>query len=159
MRRFTGIFILIATIGQSCQNKAVEYNNQLVKIQQEVLPRVQEFAKKWSGNVDSSNLSKIVPEAAMVVELLNQKIAQVNLLAIVKDGEILKNAIIDQLEFQKQQCYKLGRLADSTVPAKEKASIEQELINNAPDADKITRKITETQKDYAKNNHFTLQNK
>ncbi len=153
-----GLLISLACVFASCHNKAVDYNNSLVKIQQGVLPQVQEFAKKCS-TVDSSNIHNILPEATKMVQLLDQKIAEVNILSIVDGGQNLKNAIIDQLEFERNLCYKLGRLGDPSVTPEEKASIEQEFVNNTPDADKITRRVDEAQKDFAEKNHFPLKNK
>ena len=152
----TSILLLLLS---SCQNKALDYNNDLVKIQQGVLPQVQDFAKKWSTNVDSTNLQNIKPEADTIVQLLNQKIAEVNVLPVVENGQDLKNAILDQFKFEKNICYKLGRLGDPQVSADEKATIAQEFATSSEDADKVTNRVTETQKAFAEKNHFTLEKK
>ena len=161
MKRFIrySLILGLSFLFASCNNKAVNYNNALVKIQQAVLPQVQEFAKKWSANVDSFNLHNLLTEAGTVVHLLDQKMAEVNTLPVVEGGQDLKNAIIDQLQFERNLCYKLGRLGDPSVTPEEKASIELEFSKNEPDADRITRRVNETQKDFSEKNHFTLQNK
>ena len=161
MRSLQVFFLLLIggiLIG-SCRNKAVEYNNNLVKIQQEVLPKVEEFAKNWSEKADSSNLQNILPEATKMVMLLNQKIAEVNSLPSFQNGQDLKNAIIAQFEFQKNMCFKLGRLGDSSITTEEKTSIDDEFLKTGALADSITRRVIEAQKEFAKKNHFTLQNK
>jgi len=50
--KLLGLGILFLSILTACKNKAVDYNNSLVKIQQSVQPQVQEFAKKMeqTGN-------------------------------------------------------------------------------------------------------------
>ena len=157
--KHVGLFVGVAFIISSCNNQAVEYNNALVKIQLGVLPQVQSFAKKWSANVDSSNMHNILPEAKQIVQLLDQKIAALTTLPVVEGSQNLKTAIQDQLEFERNLCYKLGRLGDPNVTSEEKAAIEAEFIKTAPDADRITARVTETQKEFAQKNHFTLQNK
>ena len=161
MKSFTKLAILIWVVFffSSCHNKAVDYNNALVNIQQQVLPKVREFAKKWSSNVDSSNLHYILPEATGIVKILNQKISEVKSLPIVPGGENLRDAIVEQLEFQKNLCLKLGSLGDSAVTLEEKASIEEGFDKTPAEVDRITRRVNETQKEFAEKNHFTLQNK
>ena len=154
-----GLTSILLLLLSSCQNKALDYNNNLVKIQQGVLPQVQDFAKKWSTNVDSTNLQNIKPEADKIVQLLDQKIGEVNVLPEVENSQDLKNAILDQLKYQKNICYKLGKLGDPQVSADEKEAIAKEFATSSEDADKVTNRVTETQKAFAEKNHFTLEKK
>ena len=90
---------------------------------------------------------------------LDQKIAELNVLPVVASGQDLKNAILDQLKFEKNICYKLGRLGDTQVSADEKEAIAKEFATSSDDADRVTNRVTETQKAFAEKNHFTLEKK
>ena len=153
------IISFTAIICSSCNNKGVEFNNQLVKIQQQALPQVEVFAKKWSANVDSTNLKNIKPEAEKIVLLLDHKIGELNALPEYKNGHDLRIAILDQLTFEKDICSKLGRLGDSLVSDEEKEAIGKSFAASSQDAERVTKRVTETQKAFAAKDHFSLESK
>src|SRR5438477_7185388 len=92
----SGVFFLLTFTLLSCKNKAVDFNNSLVKIQQSVLPQVQAFAKKMEQTSKGTiTLKELEPEAKNLVDLLDKKIFETQALPTVEGGEELKNAIID----------------------------------------------------------------
>ena len=151
------LFLMILT---SCQNKAVDYNNNLVKIQQSVQPQVQEFAKKMQKTGDGTvTLKDLEADANTLVALLDKKIAEINAVPAIEGGEDLKAAIVDQLKFERNICYKTGRLGNDQVTEEEKAAITAEFMNSEAEAKKLEARVLETQKKFAEKNNFKLETK
>lgn len=155
-----GIFLLIFSILVSCKNKAIEFNNNLVKIQQSVLPQVQAFAKKMEQTSKGTiTLKDLSADAKKMVVFIDKKIAEASALPVENGGEDLKNAIIDQLKFERNICYKTGVLGNEQTSEEEKNVITQEFMSSEADGQKLEERVTQTQKEYAKKNNFKLEKK
>lgn len=156
--KLLGLGILFLSMLTACKNKAVDYNNSLVKIQQSVQPQVQEFAKKMeqTGN-GTITLKSLESDAKSLVDLLDKKIAELNAVVAVEGGEDIKNAILDQLKFERNICYKTGRLGSDNVTEEEKSAITTEFMNSEAEAKRLEARVAETQKKFAEKNNFKLE--
>lgn len=156
--KLLGFGILFLSLITSCKNKGVDFNNSLVKIQQSVQPQVQDFAKKMeqTGN-GSITLKSIEGDAKTLTELLDKKIAEITAVPTMEGGEDLKNAIVDQLKFERNICYKTGRLGNDDVTEEEKSAINTEFQNSGSEAKRLEQRVSETQKKFAEKNNFKLE--
>ncbi len=144
----------------SCTNKAVDFNNDLVKIQKSVLIKVQEFGKKMQQvNPDSLASPKIKSDASEISAFIEGKINEAHDVPAPKDGENLKDAIISQLGFEKNIVEKIGRLADTAISKEEKRQIETEFLASGQKATELESRVREAQESFAKQHKFNLEAK
>ncbi len=144
----------------SCKNKAIDFNNGLVNIQKSVLKEVQDFGKKMKEvNVDSFPANNVKKEAGKITSFISNKINEAQNLSAPKDGENLKEAILKQLQFEKDIVSKIGRLAESDISNDEKMQIETEFLNSQNKATELEDSVRAAQEAFAKEHKFKLANK
>lgn len=153
-------FLLIFSALSSCKNKAVTFNNNLIGVQKEVLTQVQDFGKKVEQvNMDSLQTSNLKADAEKIALYIDTKIIEAQNLYTPKGGENLKNAVLKQLEFEKEIVNKIGRLMRSDISKEEKAQIEIELLSSTEKATVHESNVHLAQEIFAKQHDFNLQKK
>lgn len=153
------VFLLFCCFS-SCNNKAVDFNNGLVNIQKSVLEEVRSFKGKIQKvNVDSLPLTNIKTEAERIALFINNKINEAKNLSALKEGENLKDAILKQLQFEKNIVEKIGRLAEPDISKEEKMQIETEFLNSQNKANELEANVHAAQEAFAKQYKFKLENK
>lgn len=153
-------FLITFNALYSCKNKAVTFNNSLIGIQKEVLTRVQDFGKKVQQvNMDSLEASNLKADAEKIALYINTKIIEAQNLNTPRGGENLKNAILKQLEFEKDMVSKIGRLMRADISKEEKAKIEMELLSSKEKAMVHESNVHLTQEAFAHQHDFKLQKK
>lgn len=144
----------------SCKNKAVDFNNSLVNIQKSVLIEVQDFSKKMKKiTLDSFPAANVKTEAEKITSFINNKINEARNLTEPKDGEKLKEAILKQMDFEKDIVSKIGRLAEQGISKEEKTQIETDFLNSQTKANELAADILAAQEAFAKKYKFKLENK
>src|SRR5574340_529033 len=119
IKSYIYIFILFCCI-TSCNNEAVSFNNNLVKIQKSVLMKGQEFREKMQKiPADSLSLTDIRSHSETVTLLIDKKINEAENMTVPKKGEELRAAILSQLQFEKDIVEKIGNLASSNISNEE----------------------------------------
>jgi hypothetical protein len=153
-------FLLIFSTFSSCKNKAVTFNNNLIGVQKQVLTQVQDFGKKVEQvNMDSLQTSNLKADAEKIALYIDTKIIEAQNLYTPKGGENLKNAVLKQLEFEKEIVNKIGRLMRSDISKEEKAQIEIALLSSTEKATVHESNVHLAQEFFAKQHDFNLQKK
>ena len=153
------LFILLFCFS-SCRNDAVDFNNSLVNIQKIVLKEAQDFGEKMKEvSIDSFTAANVKTEADKIVVFINNKINEAQKLVAPKDGEILKEVILKQLDFEKDIVSKIGRLAEPDVSKEEKVQIETDFLSSQTKANKLAADVLAAQEAFAKQYKFKLKNK
>ena len=153
-------FLLIFSALSSCKNKAVTFNNSLIGIQKEVLTQVQDFGKKVQQvNIDSLGASNLKMDAEQIALYIDTKIIEAQNLDTPRGGENLKNAVLNQLGFEKNIVSKIGRLMRADISKEEKAQIEMELLSSKEKATVHESNVHLAQETFAKQHDFNLQKK
>ena len=90
---------------------------------------------------------------------IDTKIIEAQNLYTPQGGENLKNAVLKQLEFEKEIVNKIGRLMRSDISKEEKAQIEIELLSSTEKATVHESNVHLAQETFAKQHDFKLQKK
>lgn len=141
----------------SCKNKAADFNNNLVNIQRSVLKEVQVFGKEMTEPNDSLAAHRIQPRSEEIALFIDDKIKEAQKLTAPSDGESLKNAIIMQLQFEKDIVGKIGRLTQQSIPNEERLQIETDLLSSQNRAQSLEDSIRIAQEVFAKQYKFKLE--
>lgn len=153
-------FFVIIFCFSSCKNKAADFNDNLVNIQKNVLNEVQDFGRKMSSiSVDSLPLYNVKPETEKITLFISNKINEAQNLVVPKDGENLKQAILTQLQFEKDIVIKIGRLAEPDISEDEKMQIETDFLSSQKKAAALEANVRAAQETFAKQYKFKLENK
>ena len=159
INRIGSFFILICCCS-SCTNKAVKFNDSLVHIQKSVLQEVSGFGKKMQRIPrDSLGVYKIKKEVQYIDSFINDKIYKAKKLSAPKNGESLKEAILEQLQFEKDVVGKIGKLAEPETFKEEKEQIETELLSSQEKSKELEVHVQAAQEAFAKQYQFKLENK
>ena len=159
INRIGNFFILFFCIS-SCTNKAIEFNDNLVHIQKSVLKEVSNFGKKMQLiPLDSLGVYNVKKEAHYIDSFINDKINKAQKLSTPKNGERLKEAILEQLHFENDLVEKIGKLAEPATIKEEKEQIETELLSSREKSKELEANIHVAQEAFAKQYQFKLENK
>lgn len=159
IKNYIYIFILFCCTA-SCNNRAISFNNSLVKIQKSVLMKVQEFGDKMQTiPADSLPHTDMKSHSERVAFFIDQKINEAENITAPKNGEELKAAMLNQLKFEKDIVEKIGNLASTNILNEEKAKIETALMNSEIKAKKLEANIHAVQEAFAEKHKFKLENK
>jgi len=159
IKNYLYLFILFFCI-TSCNNKAVNFNNNLMNIQKSVLKEVQELGNKMRKiNADSLPLTDIRSQSERISSFINKKIKEAEKLNAPGKGGKLKTAILNQLAFEKDLVEKIGKLAQPDISNEEKAKIETEFLSSGEKAKELEINIRADQEAFAKQYKFKLENK
>jgi len=157
-RSFLFLFILFFSFS-SC-NKAVNFNNKLVEIQKSVQQEMKDFSiKTQNKHPESLSAESLKMSAEKATGFINDKIKEAEDLLVPKNGGDLKEAIINQLKFEKEIVEQIGRLSDPQLSAEEKAQIETGFLNSSEKAKVLEEKVRSSQEAFAKEHEFKLENK
>lgn len=109
--------------------------------------------------MDSLEASNLKADAEKIALYINTKIIEAQNLNTPRGGENLKNAILKQLEFEKDMVSKIGRLMRADISKEEKAKIEMELLSSKEKAMVHESNVHLTQEAFAHQHDFKLQKK
>ncbi|MDQ2720247.1 MAG: hypothetical protein M3Z26_10890 [Bacteroidota bacterium] len=153
-------FFFLIFFFSSCSNKAIDFNNNLVNIQKKVLKEAQAFGKKMKEvKADSLPLTNAKKDANKLTTFIDIEINQAENLSAPKDGNNLKSAILDQLQFEKDIVFKIGRLTEGGISQEERTKIGMEFLNSGYKANQLEDKVRLAQEAFAKQNKFKLETK
>lgn len=157
-RNFLFLFILFSWLS-SC-NKAVNFNNKLVEIQKSVQKEMKDFSGKMQDKeLDSLSDESLKISSEKATGFIGDKIKEAENLLVPKAGGDLKEAILNQLKFEKDIVEKIGRLSDPKLSAEEKAQIETEFLSIGEKAKVLEAKVHAAQEAFAKEHQFKLEEK
>ena len=158
-KKFFYLFILLLCFS-SCKNAEIDFNNNLVTIQKKVLKEVQDFGQKMKEiRIDSFPQAPVKKEAEKLTVFINDQIRDAQNLNAPKKGENLKEAVVKQLQFEKDIVSKIGRLAEPGISKEEKTRIETEFLSSQNKANELEANVRTAQEAFAKQYKFKLENK
>lgn len=151
------LFLLIILLTSCAGNKARQFNNDIVAIQQSVLPAVENFGTRLQ-KTDSVAIAPaaIVKEADSLSKILAQKINDLNKLQAPVGGEAFKTSVIKQMEFQHELCNNLSVLFNEKTSDDEKNKIVDKLKDVEADGKKLVEKMEDEQKAFADKFKLTI---
>lgn len=155
-RSFLFLFIVFCCL-PAC-NKAVNFNNKLVEIQKSVQQEMKDFSLK-TRNKNSLSDERLKITAEKATGFIGDKIKEAENLLVPKNGGDLKEAILNQLKFEKDIVEKISRLSDPELSAEEKTKIETAFLNSGEKAKVLEVKVRSAQEAFANEHQFKLENK
>lgn len=158
MKKLTLLFIagFVVLAMQSCNNKALEFNNKIVEIQKSVEKPFSEFGKKMQAVGASGDLKSLDPGAREMLKLTDEKIAELTKLESPEGGDELKNSMIDQFKMARNIYSKTIILAADTTSPEVKFTIGTEFMEIEAKAAKLEAATKEAQRKFAEKNGFKL---
>jgi hypothetical protein len=130
-----------------------------VEIQKSVQQEMKDFGEKMNGeksdSVSGKNLKIPVEKATGFID---DKIKEAENLLVPKGGGDLKEAILNQLIFEKDIVEKIGRLSDPKISSEEKTQIETEFLSSGEKAKALEAKVHAAQEAFSKEHQFKLEN-
>ena len=156
MKRLLCLFFISFCL-LSCKNEAADFNNKLVNIQRSVLKEVQVFGKEMTEPNDSLAAHHIQPRAEKIALFIDDKIEEAQKLNVPSGGENLKNAIIMQLQFEKDIVGEIDRLTQQSIPNEERLQIETDLLSSQHRAQSLEGSIRIAQEVFAKQHKIKLE--
>jgi hypothetical protein len=128
-------------------NRSANFNNKLVKLQEEVSNHITEFNKK-EKELEAGKLSysSFKVEAEKTVDFINKKIEKAQELLVVKKEAEFKSAVINQFKFQKEIVEKIGEFSNPGISQEKKDSLQLQLLSSKNKAQQLNQKLIESQK-------------
>jgi len=152
------LLVIVFCCLSSCKNKAVEFNNRLVNIQKSVLGKVNDFGIKMREiKADTVPDIKIKAQVEEVTAFIDNKIKKTKNLLVPKGGGDLKEAILKQLQFEKEVIENIGRLADPQLSEEEKTQIETGFLSSKEKAIELEANVRAAQEAFSRQNQFKLE--
>jgi hypothetical protein len=139
-------YAFVVAISISGCNRAANFNNKLVKLQQEVSNRIGEFNQKHK-DLEAGKLSYSLfnMEVEKTADFINSKIEKAQELLVVNKEAELKSAVINQFEFQKEIVEKIGEFSNPAISQEKKDSLQPDLLSSKSKARQLRRKVIESQ--------------
>ncbi len=140
----------------SCSNGALKYNNKLVEAQKSLEPKFTAFGNKMSA-VQEDKIADLTPDAKLLIEDVNKKVAEINALEAPKGSEDFKNSIIAQFNFVKNICEQTIKLGDTKTTSEERLTIATSMMKSEEEAKRLEDNTLKAQKAFASANGFKLE--
>lgn len=152
------ILIVLLTVFISCKNKAANFNNELVTIQKKVLKEVGIFGEKLQQtHADTVELAILRMDGKKVIHLIESEIKRVQNLDTPRKAENFKQAVLNQLEFQKDLVNKIRLMTNVSITENERQCIEMDLAKSLEVANQKERNVRDAQEAFAKENNIKLE--
>jgi outer membrane murein-binding lipoprotein Lpp len=140
----------------SCSNSSLKYNNKLVEAQKSLEPKFTAFGNKMSA-VQEDKIADLTPDAKLLIEDVNKKVAEINALEAPKGAEDFKNSIIAQFTFVKNICEQTIKLGDTKTTSEERLTIATSMMKSEEEAKRLEDNTLKAQKAFASANGFKLE--
>lgn len=151
--------IIIATLFLfslvSCKSgPAFEYNQELVKIENSLLPEVENASKKISAYIESGNFDSMAHISSNMVTIMDQKIEQVRKMPApeAKEAEKFKKGYINYFEYMRSIYVSYKNFATEQSEENRQKMMSVENRRNL-----VIAELQEVQRQYARANGFKME--
>jgi hypothetical protein len=158
-RLMVAMAVAVAALGlSSCGSGGLKYNNKLVEAQKSLEPKFTAFGNKMSS-VQEDKIADLAPDAKLLIEDVNKKVAEINAMEAPKGAEDFKNSIIAQFNFVKNICEQTIKLGDAKTSSEERLSIATSMMKSEEEAKRLEDNTLKAQRAFASASGFKLESK
>ena len=166
MRKCFPLFLAILLVSQGCNSKnkkkAYDFNQKLVEISDTLNKKGTRIGTEVALAVNTRDFSKVDIINKELLDFIEIKTAELKKTPNTAGSEKLKVAMLDFLAFEKNMISSyfvpLGKMHAQTPDTTIQAAVERMVDKSRDESSHLTR-VQQAQKEYAKNNGFTVQEK
>lgn len=148
-------FLLLFT---SCSNNYVDFNDKLVEIQKQVLPKFKALTENMaSGLEDTTKVVAILAEADVLQKFTKAKVTEMNKLVVPSGGERLKSAFSAQFQFVLDLIVNLKKINNKALPESEVINAANWMVNFGKLNENLHNELVAAQQAFAKDKGFKIQ--
>ncbi len=139
----------------SCSSNYIDFNNQLVESQKEVLAKYNTFIGK-ANLQDTSMNNALALEAIEVGKLIDLNLKEANAIKVPSGGEKLHKSFVDEFAAMKESIDYYKTMYDSKSTEEEIVKATQWYEKNGNNIATIEEELLKNQKQFAKDKNFQV---